>query len=154
MKAEKGSLTIAPHSASTLRLRFEPACSWPPTEVGALRFRWGVVRGDGERYVQFTEFRQQQERLAMAGDFYYDPIAGALRSVLLRRAVRLPHELLRARPPRVHRPPHASHAASALIGRGAAPRRTAVSPIAPSAWWIRAPSPFRAMALWAFVDTA
>jgi len=76
VKAEKGSLTIAPHSASTLRLRFELGMPVAPTEVGALRFRWGVVRGDGERYVQFTEFRQQQERLAMAGDFYYDPILG------------------------------------------------------------------------------
>lgn len=74
--AEKGSETVAPRSASTLRLKFELAVPVAPTEVGALRLRWGVVRGDGERYVQFTEFRQQQEQLAMAGDFYYDPIYG------------------------------------------------------------------------------
>ena len=74
--AEKGSETIAPRSASTLRLRFELGVPVAPTEVGALRFRWGVVRGDGERYVQFTEFRQQQEQVAMAGAFYYDPIFG------------------------------------------------------------------------------
>jgi hypothetical protein len=75
--AEKGSETIAPRTASTLRLRFELAVPVAPTEVGALRFRWGVVRGDGEQYVQFTEFRQQQEeQVAMAGAFYYSPIFG------------------------------------------------------------------------------
>lgn len=77
LSAEKGALTIPPRTASTLRLQFDLGAV-APTDVGALRFRWGVVRGDGERYVQFTEFRQQPEQVAMAGTFYYgyDPIFG------------------------------------------------------------------------------
>lgn len=76
VSAEKGSETIAPRSASTLRLRFELGAPVAPTDVGALRLRWSVLRGDGERYVQFTEFRQQPEQIAVAGTFYYDPIFG------------------------------------------------------------------------------
>jgi hypothetical protein len=73
--AEKGSYEIPPHSASTLKLRFEVG-PVAPDQIGALRFRWGVLRSDGERYVQFTEFRRQPEYVAMVGTVYYDPIFG------------------------------------------------------------------------------
>jgi len=74
--AEKGAYVIGPRSASTLKLRFELMESVSPGQVGALRFRWGVVRGDGERYVQFTEFRRQPEYVAAATRVHYDPIYG------------------------------------------------------------------------------
>jgi len=73
---EKGSHVVAPRSASTMRLRFELGMPVPPSEIGALRFRWGVLRGDSERYVQFTEFRRQPEQVAVATGGYYDPIFG------------------------------------------------------------------------------
>lgn len=71
--AEKQSATVAAHSASMMRLRFELALPAAPSQLGALRFRWGIVREDGERYVQFTEFRAQAESTTYAGS-YYDPI--------------------------------------------------------------------------------
>ncbi len=74
--AEKGSYVIGPRSASTLKLRFELTVPVSPSHVGALRFRWGVVREDGERYVQFTEFRRQPEYVAAAAHVHYDPIFG------------------------------------------------------------------------------
>jgi hypothetical protein len=73
---EKGSHIVLPRSASTMRLRFELGVPVPPSEIGALRFRWGVLRSDGERYVQFTEFRREPEQVAMATNVYYDPIVG------------------------------------------------------------------------------
>jgi hypothetical protein len=74
--AEKGTESIPARSASTLRLRFELAVPVSPDQVGALRFRWGVVRSDGDRYVQFTEFRRQPEQVASGPYVYYDPIFG------------------------------------------------------------------------------
>lgn len=74
--AEKGSDIIAPRSASTLRIRFELPVPVSPDQVGALRFRWGVVRGDGDRYVQFTEFNRQPQQVASAAFVYHDPIYG------------------------------------------------------------------------------
>jgi hypothetical protein len=76
LTTEKGSDVIAPRSASTLTMRFELPAPVSPEQLGGLRFRWGVVRGDGERYVQFTEFSRQQERVASAAFVYYDPIYG------------------------------------------------------------------------------
>lgn len=73
---EKGSHVVAPRGASTMRLRFELGMPVPPSEIGALRFRWGVLRGDGERYVQFTEFRREPEQVAVATGVFYDPIVG------------------------------------------------------------------------------
>lgn len=75
--AEKGSYVVSPHSANRVKLRFELTAGVPPSDVGALRFRWGVIRGDGERYVQLTEFRRQAERVAAATHHVsYDPIFG------------------------------------------------------------------------------
>jgi hypothetical protein len=59
-----------------MKLRFELTVPVAPSNVGALRFRWGVVRDDGERYVQFTEFRRQTEQVAAATHVFYDPIFG------------------------------------------------------------------------------
>src|SRR5262249_22184694 len=74
---ECGPYTLAPHSANTFKLRFELGVPVAPDQLGALRFRWGVVRGDGERYVQFTDFRRQPEYVASAGVYpFYDPIFG------------------------------------------------------------------------------
>jgi hypothetical protein len=73
---EQASLVIAPHSARRIGLRFALTVPVSPTHVGALRFRWGVVRDDGERYVQFTEFRRQPELVAAASHVSYDPIYG------------------------------------------------------------------------------
>lgn len=74
--AERGSYVVPPRTASTLKLRFELTVPVSPSHVGALRFRWGVVREDGERYVQFTEFRRQPEYVAAATHVHYDPIFG------------------------------------------------------------------------------
>ena len=73
---EKGSYEVGPRSAATLKLRFELAVPVSPTQLGALRFRWGVVRDDGERYVQFTDFRRQPQYVAAANVVLYDPIFG------------------------------------------------------------------------------
>lgn len=73
--AEKGSHIVGPRGASMMKLRFELTVPLAPSEVGALRFRWGVVRGDSERYVQFTEFRRNTEQVA-AARVLYDPIYG------------------------------------------------------------------------------
>jgi len=73
--AEKGSYAVGPRSASMMKLRFELPVPLAPSEVGALRFRWGVIRADGERYVQFTEFRRQLAQVA-AAHVHYDPIFG------------------------------------------------------------------------------
>jgi hypothetical protein len=56
-------------------MRFEVPVPVAPDQLGALRFRWGVMRPDGERYVQFTEFRRQPEYVA-SDVYYYDPIFG------------------------------------------------------------------------------
>jgi hypothetical protein len=76
IQAEKGTLAVGPGTASTTQLRFDLPVPVPPSEVGALRLRWGVVRPDGERYVQFTEFRRQPERVAVASHVHHDPIFG------------------------------------------------------------------------------
>jgi hypothetical protein len=76
VRPEQSSMQVGPRSASTLRLRFEMLVKISPDRVGALRFRWGVVRGDGERYVQITDFRRQPEYVASAALVQYDPIFG------------------------------------------------------------------------------
>lgn len=70
------SLAAPPRGASTIELRFELAVPVAPGHLGALRLRWGVVRADGERYVQFTEFRREPERAAAASRAHYDPVCG------------------------------------------------------------------------------
>jgi hypothetical protein len=47
-----------------------------PSQLGALRLRWGVIRSGHDRYVQFTDFRRQPEQVAAATAIYYDPIFG------------------------------------------------------------------------------
>jgi hypothetical protein len=47
-----------------------------PSQLGAMRFRWGVVRDGYDRYVQFTDFRRQPEYVASAVTVFYDPILG------------------------------------------------------------------------------
>ena len=76
IEAEKGSGVVAPRSASTFRVKFELAAPIAPSQVGALRLRWGVVRDGDDRYVQFTDFRRQPEYIATATRVYYDPILG------------------------------------------------------------------------------
>jgi hypothetical protein len=76
LRPEKGSSQVGPRSASTMRLRFDMLVPMSPDRVGALRFRWGVIRTDGERYVQFTDFRRQPEYVAAADHVHYDPIYG------------------------------------------------------------------------------
>ena len=73
--AAKRTYTVGPRGASMMKLRFELPVALAPSEVGALRFRWGVIRADGERYVQFTEFRRQLAQVA-AAHVHYDPIFG------------------------------------------------------------------------------
>ncbi|HWO18540.1 MAG TPA: hypothetical protein VNO30_07175 [Kofleriaceae bacterium] len=76
LRPERGSMQIAPRSASTTQLRFDLLMPIAPDRVGALRFRWGVRRGDGERYVQLTDFRRQPAHVASAATVAYDPIFG------------------------------------------------------------------------------
>lgn len=74
--AEKQSTTVAPRSASMMKLRFELPVPAAPSQIGALRFRWGIVREDGERYLQFTEFRPEPEGTYTGAFAYYNPIYG------------------------------------------------------------------------------
>jgi hypothetical protein len=76
LRPEKGSSQVGPRSASTMRLRFEMLVPVAPDQIGAMRFRWGVLRADGERYVQFTDFRRQPKYVAAAGGAHYDPVYG------------------------------------------------------------------------------
>jgi len=72
-----GPNVIPARGANTFKLRFELGVPVAADQLGALRFRWGVLRADGERYVQFTDFRRQPEYVASAADaYYYDPIIG------------------------------------------------------------------------------
>jgi len=76
VKAEKGSDVVAPRSASIFWARFELGAPIAPSHLGALRLRWGVVRDNHDRYVQFTDFRRQPEYAPSTTVVYYDPIFG------------------------------------------------------------------------------
>jgi hypothetical protein len=76
IEAEKGSTIVSPRTASTFRVRFVLGVPIAPSQLGAMRFRWSVVRDGYDRYVQFTDFRRQPEYVASATTIYYDPILG------------------------------------------------------------------------------
>ena len=76
VRSESASYAVGPGDASTMRLLFELPVPVAPGDLGALRFRWGIERDDGERYLQFTDFRQPPDDIYFAGMSYYDPIYG------------------------------------------------------------------------------
>jgi hypothetical protein len=76
LNAEDRSLVIPPGSAQTLRFRYELPVPVAPDQISSLRLRWGVAESDGERYVQFTEFRRQPEVPDTATYIVYDPVFG------------------------------------------------------------------------------
>jgi hypothetical protein len=75
LDAEKGSTTVPPRTASAFHLRFVLGVPIAPSQLGAMRLRWGVVRDGHDRYVQFTDFRQP-EPVASAVTVFYTPVFG------------------------------------------------------------------------------
>jgi len=73
--ADTGSLTVAPGTATTVQLVFRVPVRIAPEAISSLRLRWGVARASGQRYVQFTEFRQSPQYVARSW-VYYDPVWG------------------------------------------------------------------------------
>lgn len=75
LEAPNSNLTIAPGTAATIHAVFVLPTRIAPENVASMRLRWGVVRQDGLRYTQFTEFRQipayANESIA-----YYSPVWG------------------------------------------------------------------------------
>ncbi|MGE0550784.1 MAG: hypothetical protein AB7O24_26670 [Kofleriaceae bacterium] len=74
VRADHPSGAVVPAgTASTMQLTFQMP-KLDPSQIGSLRLRWGLAQGNGERYLQFTEFT----RVRMPETTYvaYDPVFG------------------------------------------------------------------------------
>lgn len=71
-----GSLAVPPGSAVTLHLAYTFPVKIPPDALSSLRLRWSILRQDGQRYVQFTEFGRTPDYeygYPYYSPFWYDP---------------------------------------------------------------------------------
>jgi hypothetical protein len=70
-----GSVSVAPGGAETVRVVYAMPIKISPDAIGSFRLRWSIVRQDGQRYVQFTEFRRAPDYYG-DGLVYYNPVWG------------------------------------------------------------------------------
>lgn len=73
--APGSSMLVPPREASTFRFVFQLPVVIDPDDIGSFRLRWELDHEDGERYVQFTDFRRVRD-VAATNISYYDPIYG------------------------------------------------------------------------------
>ena len=75
---QRGSMVVAPGTADTYKVVFQLPGRYAPDHLGTLRLRWGLVRQDGQPYVQFSAFNRTPEYYGAVGYYYpgwgyYDP---------------------------------------------------------------------------------
>jgi hypothetical protein len=70
------SLMVPPGEAETIQLRFAMTVPVDPDDMATMRLRWALDQGDGQRYVQFTEFQRIPEQVATTSVIHYDPVFG------------------------------------------------------------------------------
>ena len=74
LQAPAAALATGPNTSHTIHAVFVMPLKVAPSNIGSIELRWGLIRQDGVRYTQFTQFQQTPDYYAYAPTWgFYDP---------------------------------------------------------------------------------
>jgi hypothetical protein len=74
LQAPNAATAVGPNASHTIHAVFVMPLKVAPSNIGSIELRWGLIRQDGVRYTQFTQFQQTPDYYAYAPTWgFYDP---------------------------------------------------------------------------------